>query len=54
MKKHNFYQIILFDLTIFLFIEISEGEEYERAVTRKLPNDPYILRYTEEAQYLPN
>ena len=51
---YNYYQIILFGLIIILFIEIFEGEEYEGTVPRKLSNSSYILRYTEEAQYLLN
>ena len=54
MKMNNYYQIILFGLIIILSIEIFEGEEYERAVPQKLSNGSYILRYTEEAQFLPN
>ena len=43
---HNFYQIFIFGLIIILFVK-SKGEEYET-------NFSYILRYTEENQYLPN
>ena len=51
---HNYYKIILFGLVIILSIEIVEGEKYEGAVPQKLSNGSYILRYTEEAQFLPN
>ena len=48
------FQFVLLGLIIILSFEISEREEFEGVVPRKLLNGSYILRYTEEAQYLPN
>lgn len=54
MKKCNFYQIFLLGVLVILFAKISNGEGYKGAVSRKLSNSSYILRYIEEKQYLPN
>ena len=48
------FQFVLLGLIIILSFEISDREEFEGVVPRKLLNGSYILRYTEEAQYLPN
>ena len=47
MRMHNFYHIFIFGLIFILFVKFSKGEEFKS-------NDSYILRYTEENQYLPN
>ena len=42
------FQFVLLGLIIILSFEISDREEFEGVVPRKLLNGSYILRYTEE------
>ena len=52
MKMNKLFQFVFLFLIIILSFEISESGQFEGVVPRKLLNNSYILRYTEEAQYL--